>query len=237
VLNDELLTNVKDMKTKVISLAIIFLLTIPQGFSQNRPKGDTGVHLGLLGGGSLQTIYGKDYEGNTLDYNFKIGFHAGVNANIPILPDFYLQPGLLFSAKGYSQEILVGTNSKTNLYYVEVPLNFLFRPQAGNGHLLIGVGPYAGYGFSGNKKTDNDNDKIKFKNKVALSDLSTAAAFYRPLDAGAGILFGYEFYNGLFFQLNCQVGLLNIYPDYEGPSNNKASFRNLGFGLSAGYRF
>jgi len=225
------------MKTKLISLTIILLFIFTQTFSQKKPKADTGLHFGIQGGLNLRTIYGKDYEGNDLNYNLKFGFNAGANINIPIAPDFYLQPGLLFSLKGYGQEIIVGTKSTTNLFYAEVPLNFLFRPQAGDGHLLLGFGPYAGYGIFGNKKTGTDNDKVKFMNKVSLSDISTAGGFYRPLDAGAGILFGYELYSGLFFLIDGQIGLLNIYPDYEGPSNNKATFRNFGFGISAGYRF
>jgi len=42
---------------------------------------------------------------------------------------------------------------------------------------------------------------------------------------------------GLFWQLNSQLGLLKINPEYEGESGSEASLRNTGFGLSAGYRF
>lgn len=224
------------MKNKLFSFFAIFIFFFSFSNAQKKPVPDVGLHPGLQGGLNLRTILGTDYEGNNLGYQLKLGFNAGVNVNVPIAPDLYLQPGLLFSLKGYTQEI-VGTNSTTNMFYIEVPLNILFRPQAGDGHLLVGAGPYAGYGLFGNKIRGNDNDKIKFKNKVSLSDLSTAGGFYRPLDAGAGILFGYELYNGLFFILDVQIGLLNIYPDYEGPASNKASFRNFGIGLSAGYRF
>jgi len=225
------------MKTKLVLLAVIFLGVFPPAFSQKKPKADTGIHPGIQAGVNLRTIYGKDYEGNELNYNLNFGLNAGVNVNIPIAPDFYIQPGLMLSLKGFSQEILAGTNTNTNLFYAEIPINFLFRPQVGNGHMLLGFGPYAGYGNFGNKKTGDDNEKIKFKNKVSVSDLSAAGAFYKPIDAGAGILFGYELYSGLYFKIDGQLGLLNIYPEYEGLVNNKASFKNFGAGLSVGFRF
>jgi hypothetical protein len=63
--------------------------------------------------------------------------------------------------------------------------------------------------------------------------------YLRPFDAGANIFAGYELPVGLFFQLNAQLGLLNINPDYEGEgtSEDKSSLKNTGFSLSAGYRF
>ena len=236
------------MKTKVISLAVIFLLSMPDGFSQRHPKGDTGVHLGIIAGVNLQNLNGTDFWGEKLDNDFIIGFNAGVNVNIPIAPDFYIQPGLMFSAKGGKQKVIESPSkaegnevtTKVSINYLEVPVNLLFRPQAGDGHLLIGFGPYIGYGIFGKVKTkegslSNELD-IKFKNTVTSSDPSTSS-YMRPLDAGGTILFGYELFNGLFFQLNGQLGLLKINPEYENLTNNKTSIKNFGFGLSAGYRF
>jgi hypothetical protein len=49
-------------------------------------------------------------------------------------------------------------------------------------------------------------------------------------------LFGYEFANRLSFQLNAQLGLTDIHPEYQSnPDLNKAT--KTGFGISAGYRF
>jgi hypothetical protein len=43
------------------------------------------------------------------------------------------------------------------------------------------------------------------------------------------------FPSGLFGQINAQLGMLNIYPKYEGTS--EPTWNNTGFGLSVGYRF
>ncbi|HQG78186.1 MAG TPA: outer membrane beta-barrel protein [Bacteroidales bacterium] len=225
------------MKTKLILLAVILTGIASPSFSQTRPRPDMGIHPAVQAGGYLQTIYGKDFEGKDLNYDLNPGFRAGVNFNIPIAPDLYIQPGLGLALKGFSQEIIAGKRMKESLYYAEIPVNFLFRPQVGNGHMLLGIGPYAGYGVTGSKRYGKDNDKIKFKSKVSISDLSSAGGFIKPLDAGAGVLFGYELYSGLYFLIDGQLGLLNIYPEYEGLTGNKAVFRNFGFGLSAGFRF
>ena len=42
----------------------------------------------------------KMKTGDKLDNKLKTGFNAGVNAEIPVGVDFYVQPGLLFSTKG-----------------------------------------------------------------------------------------------------------------------------------------
>jgi hypothetical protein len=57
------------------------------------------------------------------------------------------------------------------------------------------------------------------------------------MDAGANFLFGYEFANKVSFQLNAQLGLLKINPEYEGTTNDQTSAKNTGFGFSIGYKF
>jgi len=236
------------MKTKLFPIILILMLIYPQLFSQKRPKPDTGIHLGVVAGATIQNLYGKDFWGEKLDNKFIIGYQAGVNVNIPIVPDFYLQPGLLFSSAGAKQKIIESPsksdgNEVTNtirINYLEIPLTFLFRPQVGDGHLLLGIGPYAGYGLFGKARTKEGSSSsdidIKFRNKVTPSDPS-GYAYFRPFDAGGALLFGYEMYSGLFLQLNGQLGLMKVNPQYESLTNNKTSIKNWGFGISAGFRF
>jgi hypothetical protein len=61
--------------------------------------------------------------------------------------------------------------------------------------------------------------------------------YIRPMDAGANMLVGYEFGNRVSFQLNTQLGLAKINPEYEAASNDEASAKNTGFGFSLGFRF
>jgi hypothetical protein len=57
----------------------------------------------------------------------------------------------------------------------------------------------------------------------------------KRFDAGGNLLAGYEFANKLSFQLNAQLGLVNINPEISG--SDKTKYRNTGFGVSLGYRF
>jgi hypothetical protein len=228
------------MKTKLFTSLLILILLFPQTFAQKRRKADTGgVHIGILGGCSLQTFIGKDYWGEKLDNKFTPGFHGGGNVILHIGPDLYLQPGLLFTVKGAKQNIITDNITKTvSLSYLEVPLNVLFRPQLGAGHMLLGLGPYAAYGLSGNERTKTGPVIIELTVKYLAdaADEPTTYIYYRGPDAGANIFVGYEFYNQIFCQFNAQMGLIKINSDYGLPNDN-TSKKNLGFGLSAGYRF
>jgi hypothetical protein len=222
----------------ITSLVLCAVFTHAQGISNlNRAS------LGIRAGVNLQNINGKDAGGNNLDNSLLTGFHVGLNATIPIVPGFYSQPGLLYSLKGAkSKQVIAGTtiNSTTKIYYAELPLNFLYKPMLGAGRLLLGFGPYIAIGTSGkvsyNGAGISRTEKIKFKNKVQLTD-ARDVVYVKPIDAGANLLAGYEFNNKVSFQLNAQLGLVKINPEYEGVASSKASYKNTGFGFSLGYRF
>jgi hypothetical protein len=130
--------------------------------------------------------------------------------------------------------------STTSISYIEVPLNLVYKGLLGNGHVLLGLGPYIGYGIMGKVKTESgsvslDSD-IEFKNVVELTDPLTVP-YYKAFDAGGNIFFGYEMAGGIFAQLNAQLGMLNINPEYKVITDDKSSIKNTGFGFSLGYRF
>jgi hypothetical protein len=196
--------------------------------------------FGILGGVNFQNIYGKDFQGNDLDNDLVTGFHVGVNAQIPIASEFYFQPGLLFSTKGSK-----GTeNAFTTTYrlsYIEMPLNLVYKGALGNGFVMVGFGPYIGYGIQGRVKQEGsgssslDSDVV-FKNSVGNSDPLTTP-YFRAFDVGGNVFAGYEWVNGIFMQLNSQLGMVEINPDDNRLPGNKTSLKNIGFGLSLGYRF
>lgn len=207
-------------------------------------QGDEGgTSFGIRAGVNFQNINGKDFADNKLENNLATRFHVGVQADIPIAPEFYFQPGLLFVTKGAKSEDIIleqTIKSDINIAYIELPLNFLYKPMLGNGHLLLGVGPYVAYGVGGKAKYEgggvSDTQDVKFDKDVTL--LQSAGDFYvRPFDAGANLFVGYQFANNLFFQLNTQLGLLDINPNYSDVPDDKTSYKNTGFGLSLGYSF
>jgi hypothetical protein len=210
------------MITKLFSLIFMFILSGSMAFAQG-PVGSK-TSFAVLGGVNLQNLNGKDESGNKLENDMLIGFHAGVNLQLPVAPEFYFQPGLLFSTKGAK----ISTTSY-KLSYIELPLNFVYKALVGNGYFMLGFGPYVAYGIGG---TD-----IEFKKTVEAGD-SDAIKYFKPFDAGANLFFGYELPAGLFLQLNTQLGLLDINPeDNRIAGDNESTLKNTGYGISLGYRF
>lgn len=228
------------MKTKIISFTLILLLSAPLAIAQSTDKGK--MSFAILGGVNLQNLTGKNNNGDKLKNDMLVGFHGGVNIQIPIAPEFYFQPGLLFSTKGAKNSYgsLTGTYK---LSYIELPLNVVYKGALGNGFIMVGFGPYVGYAIGGKSSITNGSTTIEssivFKNSVESGD-PYLTAYIKRFDAGGNIFAGYETAGGLFFQLNTQFGMLNINPRDNralADFSSKLSVKNTGFGLSLGYRF
>jgi len=230
------------MKIKILTVIGLAVLSVTAMKAQ--------VSFGVEAGPNFQNMVGKDSDGDKVTNGLLVGFHVGVTAGIPIAPDFLFQTGLLFSQKGSkNNEGLIPLkaaggdyNTTTRISYIELPLNLLFKPQFGGGHILVGFGPYVAYGLGGTQKVNYPNNptleqKIKFRSEIPIADYwDIETVYFRGFDAGADIFAGYELDMGLFVLLKTQLGLLNMITDvrdWEGESNLK----NTGFGLSVGYNF
>jgi hypothetical protein len=225
------------MKTRQASLILIFTLFVSVSMAQSGAIGKTS--FAVLGGVNFQNLNGEDNSGKKLENDLIIGYHFGVNAQIPVAPEFYFQPGLQFSTKGAKNTVSALT-STYKLSYVELPLNFVYKGQLSNGFFMVGLGPYVAYGVGGKTmyeggSTSSESD-IKFKNEVVSGDPLTTV-YIKPFDAGGNIFFGYEMAGGLFIQLNAQLGMLDIRPDSYLNPNDSSTLKNTGYGLSLGYRF
>ena len=203
--------------------------------AQDNPK----TSFAIIGGLNLQNMTGKAYNGDKLNNDLLLGYHVGINAQIPVASKFYFQPGLLYSTKGAKSKSEAST-STTSINYLEMPLNMVYKTACGNGFFIAGFGPYVAYGISGKVKTSGDSptieSKIEFKNVIGLTD-PLDVPFYKAFDAGVNGFVGYEMANGVFCQLNLQLGLLKINSEYSEYPDDKTSVKNTGFGLSTGYRF
>ena len=233
------------MKTQSKIATLITVLVI--GFSSMVSA--QGVSFGIRAGFDMQNINGKYMNGDKLTNKLIPAFNAGINVEIPIAPEFYIQPGLLFSTKGakldqYEYEgTFFETSVTRNLSYIELPINLLFKPALGNGNMLLGFGPYVAYGIGGKDKLDAkvfgfDVDKevdVIYQNTKETGDIGDH--YVRPFDAGANLIIGYETGMGLSVQLNAQLGLLEMLPENKALDMKKATQKNTGFGISLGYRF
>lgn len=212
------------MKNKILSIVLILVLSASFAIAQEKSK----MSFGILGGVNFQNLNGKLSSGDKLENDMLLGFHGGVNVQVPIAPEFYFQPGLMFATKGAKDTYtILGAEftDEIKINYIEMPLNLVYKASLGNGFFMLGFGPYVAYGISGKQVFEGKD--ITFERGVD----------YNALDAGANIFAGFETAGGLFLQLDTQFGMMNINPDDENSSTDQATAKNTGFGLSLGYRF
>ena len=222
------------MKTRLFSFVLILMLTAPFVIAQSTDKAK--VSFAVLGGVNFQNLNGKDTDGDKLKNDLLIGYHAGVNVQIPIVPQFYFQPGLLYSLKG-TKNTEGSDTYKVKISYLELPLNFVYKALLGKGYFFLGFGPYIAYAIGGKIIPESGTAKdIKFKNVVEETD-DPLVPYFKAIDAGANIFVGYELASGIFLQLNTQFGLLKVNPEYKLITDDKSSVKNTGYGLSIGFRF
>jgi hypothetical protein len=161
--------------------------------------------------------------------SFKVGGRVGGIVDIPLSKNLYLQPGIAFAMKG-SKSDLLSLEITTNLNYIEVPVNLVYKfGQEGSGRLFVGLGPNLAYAVSGTQKTSGSIFGISFDGKEDItfgSDSSEVKAF----DFGGNLSVGYELPMGLYARAYYQMGFAKL-------TNNGSDTKNMGFGLSIGYFF
>ncbi|NII28272.1 PorT family protein [Pseudoflavitalea sp. X16] len=173
------------------------------------------------------------YMGMSADQNGDaiVGFHIGGVADIPLSPQFSFRPELLLSGKGSKFNGTDDDGNRTEAeirpYYLEVPLNFVYRHTFPTQlQFFGGFGPSIGYGIFGKGKSGGASDDV-------FQD-----GGYKRFDFGFNVLAGLELESGLTFSINFTPGLANIYDGADvvaGASDIK--FKNTNVGISIGYMF
>jgi hypothetical protein len=208
------------MKTRIFTIAFILILSAPLAMGQTAERGK--ISFAILGGINFQNLNGKLSSGDKLINDMLLGYHGGVNVQIPIAPEFYFQPGLMFAVKGAKNTTTIfgaEFTDETRINYIEIPLNLVYKGALGNGFIMVGLGPYLAYGISGKRFIEGSS--LTFERGTD----------YDAFDAGGNIFAGYETAGGIFLQLETQLGMINI------NTEDTPTTKNTGFGLSLGYRF
>ena len=193
---------------------IIFLITCFFSFSFSFAQ----MQLGLKGGVNLATTrYINDDNSKA-----RVGWNAGLLAEIPVQDNLLIRPELLYSSKGFAFNA-IGTASagSVKLNYIAVPVLGGYRPNA-KSEILIGPE----FGFL---------RKAVSKSSGISEDMT---GFYRRFDVGFDLGFAYNFtkfigaevrYNYGFKDLQ-NVVYLNDKGDITGQGKNGAN-RVFQFGL------
>ncbi len=169
--------------------------------------------------------------------SYLAGFHAGGLVDIRF-GSFSIQPGVLFSTKGgnssfsfsdviFNQTFNASGKIKTTLDYIEAPLNFIYRLDAGDGNIFIGAGPYLGIGISGKSVANSITNGTPSTTTQDLKFGSGPNDIKNP-DFGVNGLIGYQLNFGLSISAGYGLGLVSS-------SGTNRSGKNQGFSFSLAY--
>ena len=175
---------------------------------------------------------------------------AGLTVDIPVSQEFYIQPAAMYVGKGYKLNngpADMEQEFRASASYVEVPLKLLYKKWIGIGKVVVGAGPYAGYGLGGRWKAEtaspngeditasSESGSLVFKKDIA--DAGEGDHVYgKPWDYGANVVLGFQFSPRFTLLFHSQFGMANIAPDVNGMESN-GTVRNRGYGASLALGF
>lgn len=229
------------MKKITTILCLCFICTV--AFSQDKKSVQWGIRIANNSAKMTRSMIEGSVSSRHLS-SFQLGAYAEFN-----IKDLSFQPGLNLNGKGgvspfsliYStgtQITVISGISTMSLYYLELPLNAVYKFPVKSSKIYIGAGPYTSLGLFGRNRTKTDYtttfygsseiEKTSGKKKAFGNDSDQVKRF----DFGANFSGGIELKKGFTVGLNYGLGLANI-------SNQKeeGSLSNQAFSLTFGYLF
>lgn len=198
---------------------------------------ETGNSTSPLSGLGIGNIAGLSSS-----YTSTYGIRVGIAVEYAFNENLALQSGLYYSMMGAktgaqsvsvtTYKLSIGSGSK-NINYVHIPLNIIYKIDAGPGKFFIGAGPYISYALSGTNKTG----AVTLDTIASLPSTSTNINFgsdtasTKALDYGVNVLAGYELPGGLLFKVGYSYGLANF------SNQNGTTDKNTCIFLSAAWLF
>ncbi|MEC3876086.1 porin family protein [Chryseobacterium salviniae] len=214
------------MKKLILGIALTAgSLAFAQTTTTTSTSSASPVAFGIKAGMNVSSVTD---EAGLDDQGSKIGFNAGVFANIPVATSFSIQPEVLYSQYGdkYDQTTAGTRYSRArHLDYITVPVMFQYNVIP---NLYLEAGPEFGFMV---------NAKNKFKNETD-NDVITESGDYKDslnkFNFGIGIGAGYYFTDNIGITARYVAGLTDIAKDR--PSNSDAIRNNL-FQVGLAFKF
>lgn len=184
--------------------------------------------FGIKGGMNVSSL---SKDAGLSDQKSKIGFNAGVFANIPLAANFSIQPEVLYNDLGskVDQTTTFNNNTFTNSYsrnlgYISVPVMIQYNatPQ-----FYLEAGPQASFLVNAEDKYKSTVNGNSNSNTVGLkkSDFET-------FDLSVGIGAGYYFTPQLGLNVRYNAGVTDIIKN-----NSNDGVRNNNFQVGLAYKF
>jgi opacity protein-like surface antigen len=210
------------MKKLILGLALTagtFAFAQQTGNTSSNP-----VTFGVKGGMNVSSL---SKDSGLDDQKSKIGFNAGVFANIPLAASFSVQPEVLYSQYGNKSDFTaLGTkySASTKLDYIAVPVMFQYNLIP---NLYVEAGPEFGFMVSAKNKLKNESN----------GDSTTSDNYkdnFNTFNFGIGLGAGYYFTPNLGLTARYVAGLTDIAKNR--PSGSDA-VRNNVFQVGLAYKF
>ncbi|SIT23071.1 Opacity protein [Chryseobacterium ureilyticum] len=208
------------MKKLILGLAVTAsTLAFAQQTTSSNP-----VSFGVKGGMNVSSL---SKDSGLDDQKSKIGFNAGVFANIPVATSFSIQPEVLYSQYGNKSDFTaLGTkySASTKLDYIAVPVMFQYNALP---NLYLEAGPEFGFMVSAKNKLKNESN----------GDSTTSDNYkdnFNTFNFGIGLGAGYYFTPNLGITARYVAGLTDIAKNR--PSGSDA-VRNNVFQVGLAYKF
>jgi len=198
------------------------------------------VRFGIKAGGNSAYFSAQSFGANSQ----KIGFHAGVFANIPISKQFSFQPEVLYNQMGardvaYSTESTVGSTTiktkgedKVTMNYISVPLMLQMRPTE---KFYIEAGPEFSYFINGKNKGESTKTTT-----VGGTTTTTTQSTSEDLDKDQINRFNFGLGLGLGYDITSNIGISARYVNSLtkiDKSRPAAENNNRVFQLGLNYKF
>lgn len=187
--------------------------------------------IGLKAGTNLAWLEVDDDVNASFNTNTKTSLHGSVFANLPVTPNFRIQPELMYSIQGTkasglnSPSELAGLN-EYDFHYFSVPV--MAQYWTGNHGFYVEAGPQFSYLSSANGDRVDDRSAIDMKEKNYVKKTDVAAA--------AGI--GYLSRLGLGVNARYVHGFSNVWNADDAPASTKNwEYHNRAVQLSLIYHF
>ena len=202
----------------------------------------------LRGGVNLANI-SINNDGDVDDNKTLTSFQVGIIGDLQIASFLSIQPGLIFTGKGSKTQSGEETDATyyratTNPYYIEVPVNLVFKTPTGPVKFFAGAGPYIGIGIAGKNKVEGKflGTSFSSENKIEWSNDDPTTLDYEE-GAGYGIMKRFDYgLNGtagietksLVISANYGLGLAKLQSGSNSSENNNNKHRV--FSLTLGFR-
>lgn len=190
------------MKKLIFTLAFISVLGVAQVSAQSFvQKLTSNLYYGPKLEANISTFTITDMPG--VESKFGAGGSIGGFLGMKMSNHFAVQEDFMFNYKT-SQFEEGGVTSDFKYMGAEMAIYAVGSWNAGGrNNILIGVGPFASYGISAKSKLDGAETNLYKKNDDDKATLNR-------LNAGVGLMVGYEFACGLQINASCKYGLMNM---------------------------